>query len=139
MADITPPVSLTSFTAAGIAEGGPSSTGFIAAKLALPAFLLPYAFIYSPEILLQTQEIIPAILAVLFFCLGITALASASLGWIFGPLNFALRTAAAAGGLLYSIPSLTAQFAGVLLFSAFAFRSFFLQRLVKTTAAGRNS
>lgn len=51
---ITPPVALAAFAAAPIAGGGPMSTALEASRLALPGFVIPFAFIYQPALLLGT-------------------------------------------------------------------------------------
>lgn len=53
MAQITPPVCLASFTAAGIAKADSWKTGWTAFFFAFVAFLVPYVFVYQPAILLQ--------------------------------------------------------------------------------------
>ncbi len=52
IADITPPVALAAFVGAGIAKANPFKTGIEATKLAIAAFLVPYIFVYSPEMLM---------------------------------------------------------------------------------------
>ena len=49
---ITPPVALAAYVAAGIAEDKPMQLGLEACLLALPAFMLPYIFVYQPGLLL---------------------------------------------------------------------------------------
>lgn len=49
---ITPPVALAAYVAAGIADDKPMRVGFEACLLALPAFLLPYIFVYNPGLLM---------------------------------------------------------------------------------------
>jgi len=124
MADITPPVCLASFTAAGIAEGRPAATGIAAAKLILPAYLLPYAFIYSPAILLQHSGFVEIAAVVLFSAVGILALAAASQGYIFSPTGAPSRILSAGAGFLCFIPGKSFPLFGVLLFAALAFGSF---------------
>lgn len=51
MADITPPVALAAFAASGIAGSQPMQTGLNAVKIALAGFIVPYAFVYNPELL----------------------------------------------------------------------------------------
>ncbi len=51
MADITPPVALAAFAAAGISGSHPMKTGVNAVKIALAGFIVPYAFVYNPELL----------------------------------------------------------------------------------------
>lgn len=51
---ITPPVALAAFAAAPIAGASPMSTALEASRLALPGFVIPFAFIYKPALLLGT-------------------------------------------------------------------------------------
>ena len=48
---ITPPVALASYTAAGIARADAMKTGWIAFKLSLVLFLIPFAFAFDPALL----------------------------------------------------------------------------------------
>lgn len=53
MAQITPPVCVASYTAAGIAEADAMKTGIRGMLFALVGFLVPFVFVYNPAILLQ--------------------------------------------------------------------------------------
>ena len=52
VADITPPVCLAAMAGAAIAKADPIKTGFEATRLAIAAFLIPYMFIFSPQLLM---------------------------------------------------------------------------------------
>ena len=52
VADITPPVALAAYAGSGISGGDPLRTGINASKLAIAAFIIPYIFVLSPEILM---------------------------------------------------------------------------------------
>jgi TRAP transporter 4TM/12TM fusion protein len=52
MADITPPVGLASFAAAAISKEDPIATGFQGSLYSLRTAILPFVFIFNPEILL---------------------------------------------------------------------------------------
>ncbi len=58
---ITPPVALAAFAAAPIAGSSPMATALEASRLALPGFVIPFAFIYKPALLLGTGYPIAAI------------------------------------------------------------------------------
>jgi TRAP transporter 4TM/12TM fusion protein len=49
---VTPPVALAAFAAAPIAEASPMETGFQASRLAIAGFIIPYLFVFHPDILL---------------------------------------------------------------------------------------
>jgi hypothetical protein len=48
---ITPPVAFTAYAAAGIAKADPNETGWIATRLGIAAYIIPFAFVYNPAIL----------------------------------------------------------------------------------------
>src|SRR3546814_16815526 len=48
---ITPPVAVCALVAAKIADASFFRTGFIAVRLGLPGFILPFLFVVHPEIL----------------------------------------------------------------------------------------
>jgi TRAP-type uncharacterized transport system fused permease subunit len=61
-AGLTQPVALTAFAAAGIAGSDPFRTGFLAAAIAAPAYLLAYFMVLQPQLLLldgTTTQIAP--------------------------------------------------------------------------------
>jgi TRAP transporter 4TM/12TM fusion protein len=49
---ITPPVCVAAYIAAGISGGNPWTTGFRAVRLGFAAFLVPWAFVFNPGILM---------------------------------------------------------------------------------------
>ena len=55
LADITPPVALAAYAAAGIAGSNPFKTGNTAFRLGIAKALVPFVFVYSPSLLLVAQ------------------------------------------------------------------------------------
>ncbi len=53
MAQITPPVCVASYTAAGIADANAMKTGLKGFTFAMVGFLVPFVFVYNPAILLE--------------------------------------------------------------------------------------
>ena len=53
ISNVTPPVAMASYAAAGIAQCNPSKCGFAAFKLAISGFILPFMFVYNPVLLNQ--------------------------------------------------------------------------------------
>ncbi len=51
LADVTPPVALAAFAAAGIARSEPMRTGMTAFRLSMGKALVPFAFVYTPALL----------------------------------------------------------------------------------------
>lgn len=80
ISNVTPPVSLAAFAAAGISGSAPVRTAVTAAVLASAGFLVPFMFIYGPPLLLQGSVL--EIVAVSFTAaVGVTALAAAAMGY----------------------------------------------------------
>ena len=52
ISSITPPVALAAFAASGISGADAIKTGFVSCRLAITGFIVPYLFIFHPEILL---------------------------------------------------------------------------------------
>lgn len=74
LSNITPPVCVSAFAGAAIAGAPPMQTGFAALKFGATLVLMPFTFVYVPEILLQGSW--PAIIsATVLYALGSVALA----------------------------------------------------------------
>ena len=74
---ITPPVAVGAYAASGIAKSPPLYTGYVAWKIALPGFILPFIFAYWPALILKGNlgqillVTITAVFGVLFFSVAI--------------------------------------------------------------------
>ena len=112
MAQITPPVCLASFTAAGIAGGNAWKTGWLGARYALVAFLIPFIFVYDPAILLMGSgfEITKAT-AVLFA--GTFLLAAGMAGYVIMPLRAYERAALISAAVLMILPERMTDIIGI--------------------------
>lgn len=104
VADITPPVALAAFAATGISGGKPIRTGFEASRLAIAAFLIPYIFVLSPELLMIDTTISNALLVILTSLIGMTGIGSGFMGYLLKPLNPLERILGIVGGLLLIYP-----------------------------------
>jgi len=62
VADITPPVALAAFAGAGISGGNPMKTGFIATRLGIAAYIVPYMLVYNPILVLVNAEGYPSLI-----------------------------------------------------------------------------
>lgn len=87
---ITPPVALASFAAAGMAQADPWKTSWIALKMGLATFLVPFMFFYSP-VLLMKGEALAIVQATVSAAIGVWFLAGSTEGWFGGRLAMGLR------------------------------------------------
>ncbi len=73
LSTITPPVCMAAFSAAGIAESNAMRTGFTSVKLGAIAFIIPFFFVYQPE-LLFTGSVTEILSVVVTSVIGVIAL-----------------------------------------------------------------
>ena len=86
LSNVTPPVALAAYAAAGIAGGTPVRTAVTALSLAATGFVVPFMFVYGPPLLLDGSL---AAIAGSFVtaAIGVGALAGAVIGFVRTPLR----------------------------------------------------
>jgi TRAP transporter 4TM/12TM fusion protein len=96
---ISPPVAPSSLAASAIATSSFFRTGLIAVKLGIVSFLIPFMFIYSPELLMygNAWEIIKATIISLS---AVIALSAGVHGWFLMNLNFFERSILIGGAFI---------------------------------------
>jgi TRAP transporter 4TM/12TM fusion protein len=84
LADITPPVALAAYAAAGMAGADPFRTGNTAFRLGLGKVLVPFVFVFSPSLLLVAKGFTwPDFWIAFLGCVaGITCLSAGITGWM---------------------------------------------------------
>lgn len=124
MADVTPPVMVAAYAAAGIAKSDPFDTGKQAFLLSLNKILVPFAFVFSPGILLLRTtdgqgsvltgadvadlgfflpEVVAPILAVFA---GVYALGVAIIGFYHADVRSGARVSLVVAAVLLSVPGM---------------------------------
>jgi len=96
---ITPPVAVSSYVASTIADERPMAVSMTAVKVGVVAFLLPFAFVYNPGLLLIGGWE-AALFDITKVTVGVLIIASAVEGWYHGMLSRWIRVAMIAAGLL---------------------------------------
>lgn len=117
LADITPPVALAAYAAAGMAGSDPFKTGNMAFRLGLAKALVPFVFVFSPSLLLVAKGFTWADFAVTFIgCVfGIVALAAALSGYLMTEMKRWERVLCTVGALCLIAPGLKISLLGLLL------------------------
>ena len=118
VADITPPVALAAFAGAGIAKADPYKTGIDATKLAIAAFLVPYFFVYSPDLLLLNPSWGHTLRVAIGSFVGMIAIGAGVAGWLRTYSPWWERIMFIAAGLLLIDPSIVTDVIGVALMAA---------------------
>lgn len=87
LADVTPPVALAAFAAAGIARSEPMRTGTTAFRLSMGKALVPFAFVYSPVLLLQNFQWPNFVVAATCALVAVMGLGAAYTGYLGRPIG----------------------------------------------------
>lgn len=138
VAQITPPVSLASFAAAGIAEASPWKTGWTAFSYGLVAFLVPFAFVFKPELLLMgsVQQIIVA--SLLLFA-GTLFLAVSLVGYLLIPIKGIIpRVVILFCSILTILPEKSSSYIGIIIFMFITVCFYIKSKKDVGTASARN-
>lgn len=84
LSSITPPVALAAYGASGLSKADPLHTAVMACRLAITAFIVPYLFVYHPELLLLEGSLTDSMyrLAVCSFGIFLISMAAIGQGWV---------------------------------------------------------
>lgn len=115
-ANVTPPVCLAAFAAAGIANADPMKTGWASFRFAKGLYLMPFLFAYTPILLMGTwQEVL---VTVVFVTIGIVSSGAALVGYLLRKTNWVERIVLGAAGFMMFTPDLIQSIAGVIILVA---------------------
>ena len=84
IADVTPPVALAAIAGAAIAKAKPMRTAVNATKLAIGAFIIPYMFVYNPQMLMINTSAPTLIFILITALIGMFGLSVSLEGYGFG-------------------------------------------------------
>ncbi len=128
---ITPPIMLAVFTASGIAESDPWRTGFTALGIALVGFIIPFLFVYGPELILMadpgavTMAEAPTIaLSVATAIVGVIALSASTQAYLFDDMSWPERAVLFVGALTLLAPGIMTDAAGLVVLGIIAGRQY---------------
>jgi TRAP-type uncharacterized transport system fused permease subunit len=112
ISNVTPPVSLAAYAAAGLSGAQPLRTGVMAMGLALPGFLIPFLFIHEPALLgdgpwwrIGTTSLTAG--------LGVAALAAGVMGFLRSRLSGLSRAVLVGAALLLLVPGVWSDLLGL--------------------------
>lgn len=117
IADITPPVALAAFAAAAVSGGEPFRTGVESSKLAISAFIIPYMFVISPELLMIDTTWTYLIWVVISAFIGMLAISAGVIGFWYRQMHWIERLFALATGLCLIYPEKISDMLGLITFA----------------------
>jgi TRAP transporter 4TM/12TM fusion protein len=117
-ADITPPVALAAYAGAGVAGSSPMRTGVTSFQLGIAGYIVPFMFVYAPELLILPGgglfHIAVAVVTALF---GVCCLAASVQGCLLNRASWVERISLLAVAILLIKPGLLTDMMGILLFA----------------------
>ena len=128
LSNITPPVAMSSYVAAGIADSNMTKTSLIAMKLGIAGFILPFFFLNNPVLLYGSTEGVAvsetirtfatATIGVLAIAEGLSGLPMQKYSTGVTALRLVTRVMLIAGGLLFVNPTFATDIAALVLIAA---------------------
>ncbi|MGC6404835.1 TRAP transporter permease [Bisgaard Taxon 45] len=125
-ANITPPVALAAFAGAGIAQGDPMKTGWQSLRLALAGFIVPFMFVYNPNMLMidvssvavtaktfPLPHVVDIISVLVSSTIGVLGLSAATEGYFKQVMPIWQRVILAVGSFMLIIPELMTDLVGI--------------------------
>lgn len=102
--NITPPVAIASYVAAGLAHAKPLDVAMWGLKMAAPGFIIPFLFVFNPILLLVNMTAFDLIFTTVASIVGVIFLAVAGAGYFNCNLNWIVRSIFLVASLLLIIP-----------------------------------
>ncbi|MBQ9922111.1 MAG: DUF3394 domain-containing protein, partial [Clostridia bacterium] len=150
VADITPPVALAAYAGSAIAKSNPLKTGVTATRLAITAFIIPYIFAFSPEMLLVDPahtggglvfavSVARVIQIIITSVAGIFSLSAGLEGFMFTKMNWWQRIILVIAGLTLIEPSLMTDIIGLVLIAVSILMQHFAHKAQGDPKNGKSS
>jgi TRAP transporter 4TM/12TM fusion protein len=121
LSNLTPPVAIASYGAAGLSGQSPSAVGWTGFRISLAGFLIPFTFIYNPDLLLVGGNYLSIALSTVTSLVGVIALAASLQNYLYVPMNILQRLGMFIGALLLIFPGVATDTVGVALAAAVFF------------------
>ena len=132
LSSISPPVAMAAFAASSISGASPIKTGFWAVRTAAVAYILPFSFAYSPELLMMGSPV-SIVVAFITAVIGVMAIVWGLQGYILRPLSRLLRPLLIAVSILMIFPGVTTDISGITVIAVILIHQIVLKRSAKAT------
>jgi TRAP transporter 4TM/12TM fusion protein len=112
LSSITPPVAIAAYAAAGLAGSSPMLTGWLACRLGLAGFIVPFMFLENNALLLGQDRLWNIVPATVTALIGVSALAVATIGYLRRPIGLLERGFYFVAAILLIHPSIVLSLVG---------------------------
>lgn len=116
--NITPPVAIASYTAAGLAGAKPMDVAVWGLRIAAPGFIIPFLFVYNPILLLESFSVPSLLLVVAASVLGVIFMAIGGVGYMRSSLYRPIRAMFIVASVLMIIPETISTIIGAVILAA---------------------
>jgi TRAP transporter 4TM/12TM fusion protein len=130
LSGLTPPVAITAYTTAGIAGSNPNATAFYAIRIGAGGFLIPFIFVYNPQLLLQEGSVFGITLGVVSALFSCFIFSAAIENYLVNEMNLVQRALLFISSFTLVVPGLLSDIAGIAIFILVYFMN------KRTSAAG---
>jgi TRAP-type uncharacterized transport system fused permease subunit len=117
LADLTPPTAISTYATASIAGADVWRTQMLGMMLSLSGFIIPFAYVYDPTLLLIGGSWLHIATKTAAATLGVIMLSAALIGYLRGPTRRWERALLFVGSLLLIFPGVWSDLAGLLCFA----------------------
>lgn len=131
LSNITPPVAMSSYVAAGIAGSNQTKTGLLSVRLGLIGFLIPFFFLDNPILLIgadPTATLAGSIWAMFTASIGTIALVGGLEGWFIRRCNWLERLVLITIAPLMLYPGAMTDLVGFIILTVFILFQWFTRR-----------
>jgi TRAP transporter 4TM/12TM fusion protein len=104
MGALTPPVCMAAYAAAGMAKTDPFRTGWVAFRMGLVAYIVPFFFCFNPALIAQDSSALQIVHAIVTAAIGVIFLTYGVEGFIRRKIKIVPRAIILAGSFLLMIP-----------------------------------
>ena len=114
---ITPPVCIGAFMASVLAGSPPMRTGFMAMRLGMITYFIPFFFVLNPAMVLQGGSLSEILMVCVTALLGVIIMSGALEGymWGLGKIGWPARAGAFVSGFLIAIPEKSTDIYGAVI------------------------
>jgi TRAP transporter 4TM/12TM fusion protein len=140
ISNVTPPVAIASYVAAGLAQSNAFKSAVIGFRLSLAGFLIPYMLIYRSPLMMM-GSFFEIAYHFLILILGVYAFQAASMGYLFSVLSGPVRVFLLFASVLLIFPNTMADIVGLVLIGGIISHQYLLKRrrLTYALVAGKVS
>jgi TRAP-type uncharacterized transport system fused permease subunit len=104
MSFVTPPVAIAAFFAANLAGADPMRTGWISMRFSWTAYIVPFIFVFSPSLLLQSSSWVETAFSITMAIVGVWFVSAGMVGYGLRLMSGWLRAASISCGALLLLP-----------------------------------